>query len=406
MVFFIPAAVALVAAAGVQAQSSSQNCSYSLTVSSQADLDAISGCSTFTGDINISGSPATLIINGVRSLSGSINANNISTLTSLSAPQLANISSGLTLSTLVGLNTLSFPVLTKLESIHLQALPELETLQFNTGVQECSSVIISNTHLSSLSGLNLSAVQTFDVNNNQYIDDITVGITSISNALDISFNSQTVKVNMPNLLWANNATFQFCGSIKMPLLQKVNTSMGFINNTMSTLEFTNLTSMGESLAFVSNANLTNISMTNLKTIGGGFQVANNSELDHIEGFDSLTKVSGAVNFVGVFSEASLPKLEEVDGDLTIESSNELNCTYFDKLNSARGVRGDNYVCKGKQAAVSTAISAGATGSSAKTASAGTSRSGSSSSSSSNAGLQVAQGVGAIGGLFVAAVHLL
>lgn len=395
--------VALLASA-VRAQDS---CSGTLNVTSQSDLDGISSCSSYNGDIHVYNSDAQqLSINGVSSIGGDLHVFNCTNLGTLQAGTLESINGTLTLESLTTLDTLSFPSLASVDSISFKVLPRLSELQFNHGVGDATDVVISDTNLESLDGLNLSSVSTFNINNNKNIQSISVDATSISDSLDISFNAEKVNVSLPNLEWAGNATFRFCSTINMPNLKNVS-SLGLINNTLYGMEFAKLSTVTGDLEISSNSHLSNTSLSNLTTIGGGLTVANNSDLRSID-FPQLESVGGALTFIGNFSRVSVPKLDEVDGGVVIESSSQLNCSAFDSAHKNGDFHGDEYVCTGKQSDVSTALSASASGSntiksgsggSGKGSSASATGSGSSSSSSNGAAL-VGGSSGLVSGLLV------
>ncbi|PRT56986.1 Cell wall protein ECM33 [Wickerhamiella sorbophila] len=374
-------------------------CNTSLNVTGQADLDKVAGCQKFNGDITIQSAGANLIFNGIQELDGSLTAVNLTDLASISAPQLTSISDDLELAILQSLSTLSMPALTKVGSISFRTLPALREMQFNKGVQEASNVLITDTQLNSLDGLNLSQVDNFNINNNRFISDITVGVTSVTNLLDISFNAAKVNVSLPNLEWANNATFQFCSSVDLPSLKKVNLSMGFINNTIYGINLPQLTEIGQSFAIVSNSKLSNTSAPQLGRIGGGFQIANNTNLKAIVGFGNLSFVGGAIDFVGNFTKAELPNIEDVEGGVVVDSSGQIDCDSFDSAHSKGDFHGDKYVCKGLSTTASFSMTGKATGtgdsssgSGSATATGSASDSGSSSKSSSSKSSKSKNGV--------------
>lgn len=339
----------------VAAAPSNQTCSTQVNATSQSDLDAINGCSVFYSSIVIGGDAGVLQLNGVQNVTGDITIINATSLTSFSAPSLAQIAGTLDLELLTILDTLSMPLLTDLGGIKLLSLPALTELQFNAGVANAKNVFISDTSLESLDGLNLSSVQNFDVNNNKNIKDITIDATSISELLDVSFNSEDVNVSMPNLIWANNATFRYVASVYMPNLTYVNQSLGFINNTFYDLSADNLESVGGTFIISSNPNLQNASFSSLSKVGGGFVVANNSQYSDVDGFPSLKTVGGAIDMVGNLTNASFPDLNEVDGGVTVDSDNVFNCSVFNEAHANGDFHGDAYVCKGKETTISTTL---------------------------------------------------
>lgn len=349
--------LALAGAASVARTADNDNitCSSFLNATSQADLDKIAKCGTFNASLSITTEAGVLVLNGVQNITGSLSILSSPDLTSFSAPTLSKVGDTLDLEGLTILDTLSMPQLTDLGSIKFVTLPALEQLQFNSGVQNARNILISDTALKSLEGLNLSYVDTLDVNNNKNIKDITVRATQIAGALNIAFNSDSVNVSLPNLRWVNNATFRYCASVSMPELQKVNNSLGFVNNTLYGLQLDKVQSVG-SLTLASNSEMRNVSFANLTTIGGSFVIANNTHFGKIYGFPKLKVVRGTVQFQGDLTQASLPGLEEIDGGVMVESSNIFDCSTFDAAHKKGDIHGDKYVCQGKSSTISAKLS--------------------------------------------------
>ena len=82
------------------------------------------------------------------------------------------------------------PQITKVDQLNFTALPALQQLSFGgTGVTQANSILITNTGLSSLQGINnLQEVDFFNVNNNPSLQNISLQVTSIKNSLDIEAN--------------------------------------------------------------------------------------------------------------------------------------------------------------------------------------------------------------------------
>ena len=198
------------------------------------------------------------------------------------------------------------PALTEVNQLNFTALPALQNLDFGgTGITRASSVLITNTGLSSLMGINnLQQVDTFNVNNNQALQNISLQVTSITNSLDIEANDgyQTgLTTSFPMLETATNMTFRNCSSISLPALANVTEDLGFYGNTFMTFNAPNLTTAG-GLIFVDNEALTNISLPKLTSINATYQIANNTMLKQVNGFTKLSIVKGALDFSGNFTE--------------------------------------------------------------------------------------------------------
>ncbi|KAK9429963.1 hypothetical protein V1505DRAFT_139940 [Lipomyces doorenjongii] len=337
----------------------------SITANVQSDLDNLSGCTTFGGDIILSPTLTTATINGIQTISGNLICNNNTQITSISAPSLQKIGGTFQLSQLTILNTLSFPRLSSIGSINWVTLPAVSGLSFTTGVTSCQDVIISDTDLSSLTGINLTTVSKLDINNNLNLNDIEMGLTEATYQVDISFNGNTADVS----------------SVSTPILSVVNASYLLISNVFSSFSAPNLTTVG-GLSIDENLSLTNISFPKLTTIGGsGLQVANNTKLSSITGFPNLTTVNGAIVLDGNFSNASFPSLTLVRGAVNIDSNDDFDCSSFNSLNSKGGIRGNDYKCAAASTTTSVAISATATASSGATGASTITGSGTSSASS-------------------------
>jgi hypothetical protein len=336
--FVLPA----LAAAGTAVAAS---CSASATtIQNQGDATALAACKTYTGNIVIAtGTSDVIAIPNVQKLDGDLTATNVTQLTSLGADSLVEITGTFKLADVQILASLGFPRLESVDSIVFSGLPNLQELAWTTGVTKAAVVNIQNTEINSLSGINLEAVDTFYIANNRYLNDITLQLESVGNSLTLEANNPGVKVSFPNMIWANNMTFRNCSSISIPSLESINGSMGFYGNDIEEFIGANLTTVGKDLSFVSNTKLTNISLPLLKSVGGGFTVANNTLLEKVDGFPSLAKIVGALDFNGNFSECKLPSLKDAQGAFNIQSTGNLDesCKIFD------GQAGQNDVIKGK-----------------------------------------------------------
>ena len=253
-----------------------------------------------------SGHQSLAIDGSLKSVTGNITATNVTNLATLSFGSLQQVD-GFSLTDLTVLSELSAPQLTKVNQMTLEALPALFQLSFgNKGVTQASSLLITNTALTSLKGIDqLQSVDTFNVNNNGGLTNISLQVTSITNSLDIEANDGYISglsTSFPMLETAQNMTFRNCSSISIPALKNVTQSLGFYGNSITQLQAPNLTSTGLGLIFVDNTELTNISIPQLVTVNGSYQIANNTELKVIDGFPKLSVIAGALDFNGNFSE--------------------------------------------------------------------------------------------------------
>lgn len=285
-----------------------------MTITASSDASGLASCTTYSGSVAIPTGLATpqdtnghqqLAINGVQVITGNLTVTNAILLSSLSFGDLKSIG-GMELYGLTVLSELSMPQLTTVTTVNMTALPALQVMGFGgTGISQADSVLITNTGLSSLQGINnLQSVSTFNVNNNQALQNISLQVTSIKHSLDIEANDGFVSgltTTFPMLETAQNMTFRNCSSVSLPSLANVTQDLGFYGNTMTSFVAPNLTTVG-GLIFVDNTDLTNISIPGLVSVNGSYQIANNTMLKQINGFQKLSVIKGALDFNGNFTE--------------------------------------------------------------------------------------------------------
>merc|ERR1711939_535438 len=319
----------------VAAAQTSTICSQAtVTVNSQADASQLSDCSTVSGSIVIgSTASGTIAIDGPQQVKGNLTSQSAGGLVSLTSSTINSIGGEFRLFNLTFLSTLQFDALTSAKTIYWEALPALPSLAFAGPLSKADSVTISNTFLTTLSGINLNTVGTLQIDNNNNLK---------------QFDTQIA-----------NITFRNVSSIKIPSLATVNGSMGFYGNYMDSIAAPNLTSVGSfatgvgSLAIVANAKLANISFPALKSVGGADQIANNTAL-HAIAFPALTSVAGAIDFSGNFTTPELPKLEDVKGGFNIQSQQAITCSGFEEQSGGKGsiIQG-KFICKSATATTET-----------------------------------------------------
>lgn len=365
-----------------------------INIQSQGDADNLN-CTIIKGSLTINeNTENSITLNGVQQISGNLMAKGASNLTSLSAPSLNSIGQVMLFSGLITLTTASFPILTSVGSIQWDALPNLQSLNFDQGISKADSVEITNTGLTSLNGISLGTVGNFDITANTALTQVNVGnITNCTGLLNFAGNSLKLQIQFPNLVSGQNMTFRNTSGVSVPSLQSLSGQLGFFSNGFSSFAAPNLTKTGD-VVFDSNSNLVNISLPRLSKVNGGFQISNNDKLTVIDGFPQLQSIVGALDFSGEFNNVSLPNLQEVKGGFNMQSTGSFQCSQFDNLHNNNVIQG-SYTCK---ASTSNPTTMGGTGTSTSSGSA------SSSSKSSASNLVNVQMVGLtaiIGGLLQA-----
>lgn len=317
------------------------------TLHSQADATGLAGCQTFTGSVALATDAAGSIdISGVKEITGSLTGNNVTGLTTLQADNLQKIGDTFSLQSCTILSGLSFPALVDAAKIDWAYLPALQQLSFDQGVQMAKSVSVQTTGLTTLTGINLQVVDTMVIANNRFLQDVTMQLGNVSDHFSCQANAQNFSIAFPNLIWANQLEINNVSKIDLPSLKHVNESLYFTANYFETLSAANLTSVGESLSFVANPDLTNITMPMLTTITGGLTVANNTKLEKVNGFPKVKSIGGAFDFFGNFTDVELPAITEVQGAFNLQSTGDISkaCDGFKSIAGASSVIRGTFTC--------------------------------------------------------------
>lgn len=285
------------------------------TIIASADASALASCTTYSGSVAIQTSLSTpkdsnghqqIQVDNLQKIDGNLTITDSTDLAQITFSSLKEITGLFLMSFLSGLASVNMPALNSVSQMNLTALPLLQALNFGSvGVTKARSILITNTGLGSLDGLNnLETVDALNINNNQALQNVTLKIVSVKTLVEIVDNNGLttgLNVNFPLLQTAQNMTFRKCSDIKLPALQNVTDDLGFYGNDFESFSAPNFTTC-RSLVFVDNPELTNISFPSVKSANGTFLIANNTKLDKIDGFPNLEVVGGAVYFNGNFTE--------------------------------------------------------------------------------------------------------
>jgi hypothetical protein len=272
------------------------------TIQNQGDATALASCSTFSGSIAVAtGTTDDISLDGIKTLKGNLVVKDNSQMKRLSASQLETLDGEMELDGATQLFTVDFPKLKTIDSIKWNALPNLLNLGFTAEVEKADKIDIQNTALRSLKGINIEQVDKIFIANNGFINEIEMQLGNVSDSLTFADNNEDVKVNLPNLIWATNMTFRFCGSVSMPSLETLNGSLGLYNNGFESFSAPNLTSIGQALALVANEKLSNLTFPMLQKINGNLQIANNTKLDKVDGFPALERIGASFDISGNMS---------------------------------------------------------------------------------------------------------
>ncbi|RYP75677.1 hypothetical protein DL769_003765 [Monosporascus sp. CRB-8-3] len=323
------------------------------TIRTPADATQIANCDSVEGTVLIAPEAGQRIDIGGRlsEIGGDLIAQNNGLITDFSSTSLETIGGTFTLKNLTALSTLGFTRLSEVGSIDWATLTVLSDLNFgNPGITKAESVIIADTFLKSISGINVQSLSDMNINNNRWLTQFSTNIKSLSNVLNVQANGQNLTLEMPNLEWIANLTIANVTTFSAPSLATVNGSMRFDSNYFERFAAPNLTEVQDGdISFVSNPKLTNISFPSLERIGGGLTVANNTALESVDGFKKLERVGGAVAFRGSFSDVQLPEINDIVGGVEILSTENIADACQTLEDEKSNVIQGEYNCRGEEA---------------------------------------------------------
>ncbi|KAJ8125554.1 hypothetical protein O1611_g8085 [Lasiodiplodia mahajangana] len=286
-----------------------------VTISSQADATQAGACSSIANDVvfDVNAGPNIDLSGKLTEIKGKLTVKNNGLLQSLTSSSLETIGGAFQLNNVTSLYSLVFPELSEVGSIDWTTLSSLSEPTFgNPGVTKAQSVVVADTSVSNLDGINVQELTDMNINNNRRLSKFSTSIKTLSNALYVNANALNMTMEMPNLEWIANMTIANVSTFSVPSLKAVNGSMRFDSNYFTEFIAANLTEIHDGdLSFVSNPQLQNISIPLLTRVGGGVTIANNTDLEKIDGLGSLEDVGGAIKMRGSFDEIDLPSLDNL-----------------------------------------------------------------------------------------------
>ncbi|KAG2185473.1 hypothetical protein INT44_002264, partial [Umbelopsis vinacea] len=329
-----------------------EGCSGSATITSQADLDAIGSCKTYTGSITIDNLNAeTLQLKGVETVTGDLLVKNNAALSSFSAPVLQSVKGQLELSNQVHLGTFQAPKLQTVNGLTLSVLPELMDLGFLNTINGLNKLSLTDTRAVNIQNANINGLQQLTLTNNKNLTSIQFpGLMKVDGEIFITANSASCALELPKLTSAKSATFRNLNSFDAAALSEVSQDLSFNQNNMQQLTVDGLKTLGGALIVVDNNQLSKISMNQLTLVGGTFSIGNNSNLLTIDGFPKLEQVHGSVDLSGGFDKVDVPALQDVRGGMRLQTtSSAFQCNGVDNMR-VTVIKGTSFDCKSNLAA--------------------------------------------------------
>lgn len=224
-------------------------------------MSDLTTCTSFTGNIVVAADgPQDIQLDGVTSVSGNIDIENVAKLRSLTSTSLEAVSS-FTLNSLPALSTLTFPALKNFSSLKWYNLPSLEQCKIATGAidGEIQEISIFNTSLKSLDWL------TWPIG-------AALNITSNSNLQSFGIPYSSINANSAYTLTSNPSL----ASVDVSSLTGIYGGLEISGNAVKTLDFSKLQTIG---GFVQlSGDYTNVSMPVLSGINGALSVESTEDI--------------------------------------------------------------------------------------------------------------------------------
>lgn len=318
----------------------------SYDIHTSGDLLQISDCPVISGSIIINDYNSEFMDLGhINEIKGDLTVSNVSSIQRIQGLQLEMIGGAFQFDTLTSLTNLAFPKLQSVETLRWHVLPILTSVNFNAGIKDIKSVIMSDTSLTGFGGFNVETLRNLNINNNRFLERIESSVKEITGELSISANAENLQVVLPQLTKVKSLTLRDAEDVRFDSLQIVEQNADFINNQFSSLKLPKLKSTGQTLSIINNENLGELDFNSLTEIGGGLMVIDNERVNMIEFFANLKSVGGAIELQGDISQCKFNEIKIVKGSAIMKSSsNELDCTEWMSSEIAKAVRGGKIEC--------------------------------------------------------------
>lgn len=318
----------------------------SYSIHTSGDLLQLSDCLVISGSIVINDYDSDFLDLGhISEIKGDLSISNASSIQRIQGLQLEMIGGTFQFDTLTSLTSLVFPKLQSVDTLRWHVLPILTSVNFNAGIKDIKSVIMSDTSLTGFGGFNVETLRTLNINNNRFLERIESSVTEVTGELSISANAENLQVVLPHLTWVKSLTLRDADSVNFDSLQIVEQNADFINNQFSALKLPKLKSTGHTLSVINNDRLDEIDFSALTEVGGGLMVIDNQRINKVDFFPSLNSVGGAVEMHGDISESKFGNIKIIKGSAIIKStSNELDCAEWMSGEISKAVRGGKIEC--------------------------------------------------------------
>ncbi|KAI8988147.1 hypothetical protein BDF20DRAFT_308337 [Mycotypha africana] len=324
-------------------------CERNLKVTNQSDLDAISNCATFKGNIEINGLSAVpnLHLNGVEHIIGDLVLTNNNDLVSFEAAALTKVEGALRIENHILLNQVQLPHLKAARLVSFSVLPALDVIAFPSGLTHVEQMKVEDTRAPTVHGFLADRVGTFMLLNNNYMKSFDFNsVKDVTGEMLIMGNNHALTFQANQLAKIQKATFFNLYQLDMPALTEVQNDISFHENDFLSLNMDSVENIGGTMTIANNNKLKETSFKKLHLINGALSIGNNTQLTAIDGFPALKAVHGTIDLAGGFSKYHIPSLQDVRGGMRLQTtSSQFGCADIErKLRGENVVKGTTWSC--------------------------------------------------------------
>ncbi|EDO18955.1 hypothetical protein Kpol_2002p25 [Vanderwaltozyma polyspora DSM 70294] len=318
-------------------------------IQSKQDLfDLQAQCPTVKGTVHIIDYDSQEVnLGSIEKITGDLLIEDSPEIVRIIAPALKEVGGTFSLHSLTSLVLLDVGIMTKVKAIDWKVVPILNTVSLNDNIENLESIVISDTSLSEIEGFDkIYELEIFNINNNRFLEIIRTNLKQVKTQFTIHANAKEMQLEMPELEFAENITVRDTSSVYFPKLERVASSMEFIENLFTELEIPTLTAVGGTLGIIDNQNLKSVNFSGVTNIQGGLMISNNERLETLDFLPTLKQIGGAIFFEGRFQDTDFPELKLVKGSAYINSNSEtLDCSKWTTPISGRSIiRGGKINC--------------------------------------------------------------
>ncbi|CAG8603543.1 13947_t:CDS:2 [Ambispora leptoticha] len=308
-------------------------CQGVIDVQNQSDLSQLHGCTSFMGTISIKGTKfINLSIPKLQTLQGTFVVQYNPYLSSLSLPDLRS-ASNLIFAQNKALAAINVPKLKTVTTFNVNSTLRLKALSFPAVLNTIENFEIADTAIELVKGIDVSRVSSLVLLRNENLRSLALPSLLSAESLEMIGNGRgnfQFEALILDLLGQGN--FKNLALASFPSLNKVISSLTYIENSITSLSLPKLSEIGNTLTVSSNSLLETMSFPELSHIGEDLIIESNQDLAEVDGFDKLYRIDGKTQISGDFSTVLFPSLEVVGHGVNVESSSaSVGCNGFNSL---------------------------------------------------------------------------